>query len=87
MAKKGQIFHIYSKELKREVVRLQLEEGWSYRQLCEHFGIKSPDKKVQRGESLKDQWGGVQFGKGDAYWKVQMEWLKAHPNLYEKELS
>jgi transposase-like protein len=45
--------------IKREVVRLKLEEGWSYRQLREHFGIKSDAqiaqwiKKVQRGESWK----------------------------------
>jgi transposase len=31
MEKKGQTFNTYSEELKREVVRLKLEEGWSYR--------------------------------------------------------
>jgi transposase-like protein len=41
MAKKGQTFNTYSEELKREVIRLKLEEGWSYRHLREHFGIKS----------------------------------------------
>ncbi|MDQ0884250.1 IS3 family transposase [Peribacillus sp. V2I11] len=41
MAKKGQTFQTYTEELKREVVRLKLEEGWSYRQLRERFGIKS----------------------------------------------
>ncbi|KAF0815479.1 Mobile element protein, partial [Bacillus sp. ZZV12-4809] len=28
MAKKGQTFTSYTEELKREVVRLKLEEGW-----------------------------------------------------------
>jgi transposase len=41
MAKKGQNFNTYSEELKREVVRLKLEEGWSYRQLRERFKIKN----------------------------------------------
>jgi transposase len=31
LAKKGQTFQTYTEELKREVVRLKLEEGWSYR--------------------------------------------------------
>ncbi|WP_332633618.1 hypothetical protein [Halalkalibacter flavus] len=33
MAKKGQTFKSYTEELKREVVRLKLEECWSYRKL------------------------------------------------------
>ncbi|MGG3497284.1 IS3 family transposase, partial [Peribacillus simplex] len=39
MEKKGQTFQTYTEELKREVVRLKLEKGWSYRQLREQFGI------------------------------------------------
>jgi transposase len=63
MAKKGQIFNSYSEDLTQEVVQLKLEEGWSYRQLREHFGIKSDAqiaqwvKKVRNGESLEDQRG------------------------------
>ncbi|MBT2619108.1 IS3 family transposase, partial [Bacillus sp. ISL-78] len=41
MAKKGQTFQAYTEELKREVVRLKVEEGWSYRQIRERFSIKS----------------------------------------------
>jgi transposase len=41
MAKKGQTFHTYAKERKREVIHLKLAEGWSYRRLREYFGIKS----------------------------------------------
>lgn len=48
MAKKGQTFSTYSEELKRAVVRLKLDEGWSYRQLREHFGIKS-DARLHNG--------------------------------------
>jgi transposase len=48
MAKKGQTFSTYSEELKREVIRLKLEEGWSYRQLREHYGIKS-DAQIAHG--------------------------------------
>ncbi|WP_232509537.1 hypothetical protein [Parageobacillus thermoglucosidasius] len=39
MAKKGQTFHTYAKERKREVIHLKLAEGWSYRRLREYFGI------------------------------------------------
>jgi transposase len=48
MAKKGQTFSSYTVELKREVVRLKLKEGWSYRQLREQFGIKS-DAQILSG--------------------------------------
>lgn len=41
MAKKGQTFKTYTEGFKREVVRLKLEEKWSYKQLREHIGIKS----------------------------------------------
>ncbi|MDW7614268.1 transposase, partial [Peribacillus simplex] len=63
MAKKGQTFQTYTEELKREVVRLKLEEGWSYRRLRERFGIKSDAqianwvKKVQNNEPFEDQRG------------------------------
>ncbi|WP_183255574.1 IS3 family transposase [Anoxybacteroides tepidamans] len=88
MAKKGQTFQSYSEELKREVVRLKLEEGWSYRQLREHFGVKSDAqiaqwvKKVQNGESFEDQrgvWNRKHFSsleEENAYLKAQVEYPK-----------
>ncbi|GCD81079.1 hypothetical protein PTHTG4_01410 [Parageobacillus thermoglucosidasius] len=94
MAKKGQTFHTYSEELKREVVRLKLEEGWSYRQIREHFGIKSDaqiaqwGKKVQRGGSLKDQrgvWNRKHFSsleEENVYWKAQVKSLKKRRQIY-----
>lgn len=69
MAKKGQTFSQYTEGLKKEVVRLKLEEGWSYRMLRETFGIKSDAqiaewvKKVQNGESFDDQRGNWDFYK------------------------
>lgn len=63
MAKREQHFTKYTPELKREVVRLKLEEGWSYRQLKENFGMKSDAqitewvKKVKHGVSFEDQRG------------------------------
>ncbi len=43
MAHKGKTFKIYTEELKPEVVRLKLEESWSYRLLCERreLGIET----------------------------------------------
>ncbi len=40
MAKKGQTFQTYTEELKREVVRLKVEEGWSYRQIRDRLVLK-----------------------------------------------
>jgi transposase len=88
LAKKGQTFNSYSEELKREVVRLKLEEGWSYRQLREHFGIKSDAqiaewvKKFRNGESFNDQrgvWNRKHFSsleEENAYLKAQVEYKK-----------
>jgi transposase-like protein len=71
-----------------------LEEGWSYRQLREHFGIKSDAqiaqwiKKVQLGESLKDQrgmWNRKHFSsleEENAYLKAEAEYLKKHNPIY-----
>ncbi|EJQ95800.1 hypothetical protein II1_01132 [Bacillus cereus MC118] len=39
MAKKGQSFQKYTEELKREVVRLRLEEGKSLREIREQLGV------------------------------------------------
>ena len=50
----------YPPAFKEEAVRLYLEGGWSYRQLCGELGIKDKAQlrrwvaKAQRGESLED---------------------------------
>ncbi|AMM92980.1 transposase [Peribacillus simplex] len=100
MAKKGQTFQTYTEKLKREVVRLKLEEGWSYRQLRERFGIKSDAqianwvKKVQNNELFEDQrgvWNRKNFSsveEENAYLKAQVDYLKKrNPNLHGKEWS
>jgi transposase len=100
MAKKGQRFKTYTEDLKREVVRLKLEEGWSYRQLRERFGIKSDAqiaewvKKVQTRETFHDQrgkWNKKHFNSPEeenAYLKAQVEYLKKrNPNLHGKGWS
>lgn len=98
MAKKGQTFTTYTEGLKREVVRLKVEEGWSYRQLKERFGIKSDAQianwvqKVQKNESFEDQrgkWNKEHFStpeEENAYLKAQVAYLKKrNPNLHGKE--
>ena len=100
MAKKGQTFTTYTEELKQEVVRLKLEEGWSYRQLRERFSIKSDAqiaewvRKVQNKESFEDQrgvWTRKHFSsieEENAYLKAQVDYLKKrNPNLHGKEWS
>ncbi|MBU8733795.1 IS3 family transposase [Cytobacillus oceanisediminis] len=88
MAKKGQTFKTYTEGFKQEVVRLKLEEKWSYKQLREHFGIKSDAqianwaKKVRNGESFDDQrghWNKKNFNsleEENAYLKAQVEYFK-----------
>jgi transposase len=44
MATKGQKFKSYSDEVKKEAIRLHVEEKWSYRQITEHFGIQDKDR-------------------------------------------
>jgi len=44
MAIKGQTFKSYSEEVKKEAVRLHLEEKWTYRQITEHFDIHDKDR-------------------------------------------
>lgn len=100
MAKKGQTFSSYTEEMKQEVVRLKLEEGWSYRQLRDRFGIKSDAqiaewvKKVQNKQSFDDQrglWNKKLFNsleEENAYLKAQVDYLKKrNPNLHGKEWS
>ncbi|ETT67873.1 MULTISPECIES: hypothetical protein [Paenibacillus] len=37
MAIKGQKFKSYSDEIKKEAIRLHVEEKWTYRKITEHF--------------------------------------------------
>ncbi|MDN4621115.1 IS3 family transposase, partial [Paenibacillus sp. PsM32] len=88
MAKKGQTFHRYSEETKREAVRLRSEEGWSYPKIMERLGISSKTqigqwvKKSQTKEGFTDQrgrWNKTQFEsveEENAYLKAQVEYFK-----------
>lgn len=44
MAIKGQKFKSYSDEVKKEAIRLHVEEKWTYRQITEHLGIQDKDR-------------------------------------------
>ncbi|MBP1155472.1 MULTISPECIES: hypothetical protein [unclassified Paenibacillus] len=37
MAIKGQKFRFFSKELKKEAIRLHVMEGWTYQRISEHL--------------------------------------------------
>jgi hypothetical protein len=39
MAIKGQKFKTYSEKIKKEAIRLHIDEGWPYRKINEHLGI------------------------------------------------
>lgn len=47
MAIKGQKFKHYPETMKVEAMRLHIEEGWTYRQITEHFGIHDKDRMKQ----------------------------------------
>lgn len=51
MEKKGQSFQKYTEELKREVVRLRLEEGKSLREIREQLGVKSDATNCRVGKT------------------------------------
>jgi len=44
MANKGQKFQHYPESVKREAIRLHLEEKWTYRKITEHLGIHDKDR-------------------------------------------
>lgn len=44
MAIKGQKFKHYPESIKKEAIRLHVEEGWPYRKITEHFGIQDSDR-------------------------------------------
>jgi hypothetical protein len=80
-----------------------VEEGWSYRQLREQFGIKSDAqitewvKKTKNNLSFEDRRGRNGIGnrknfssleEENAYLKAQVEYLKKrNPNLHGKAWS
>lgn len=59
MAEKGQQFKTYSLELKKEAIRLHVEEKWTYRQITDHFQIQDGDrvKKWMRKYREKGEFG------------------------------
>ncbi|MEC2649577.1 transposase, partial [Bacillus cereus] len=64
MARKGQSFQKYTEELKREAVRLRLEERKSLREIREQLGVKSDAqiiecvKRAQQVDSFDYHGGG-----------------------------
>ena len=44
MAIKGQHFKNYPESVKREAIRLHVEEGWSYPRITEHLAIHDHDR-------------------------------------------
>lgn len=93
--KKGQVFQRYSDELKKEAVRLRLEERLTYAQIQKKLGIKSDNQIInwvrrhQNGESFEDyrgSWGRKKFSsieEENAYLKAHLEYLKKlNPNLH-----
>ncbi|MFK4171132.1 helix-turn-helix domain-containing protein [Paenibacillus lautus] len=44
MAKKGQKYKSYSDEVKKEAIRLHVEEKWTYRRNNGHFEIQDKDR-------------------------------------------
>jgi transposase len=94
-AKKGQKFEKYTDEMKREAVRLRLEEQWSYFMIMEKLGIKSKTQiadwvtKHQNGETFEDyrgRWTKKHFSsveEENEHLKAQVEYLKKlNPNLH-----
>ncbi|WP_405081472.1 transposase [Paenibacillus chitinolyticus] len=43
-ARKGQKFKRYTEELKKEAIRLHVEEGWTYRRMTTHLNIHDQDR-------------------------------------------
>lgn len=93
--KKGQALTRYSEDIKKEAVRLRMEEQLSYAMIREKLGIKSDAqiinwvRKHQNGESFEDyrgRWNKKHFPsieEENAYLKAQVEYLKKlNPNLH-----
>ncbi|WP_317957529.1 helix-turn-helix domain-containing protein [Paenibacillus chitinolyticus] len=43
-ARKGQKFKHYTEEMKKEAIRLHVEEGWTYRRITTHLDIHDQDR-------------------------------------------
>lgn len=95
MATKGQKFTKYTEEIKKEVVRLRVEEGQALSQIKERYGIKSDAqivnwvRKFQAGETFEDfrgRWNKKNFSnleEENRHLKAQVEYLKKlNPNLH-----
>lgn len=93
--KKGQKLTKYDEEIKKEAVRLRLEEQWSYSRIMNKLGIKSTIQirnwvtKHLNGESFEDyrgRWNKKHFNsveEENEYLKAQVEYLKKlNPNLH-----
>ncbi len=93
--KKGQKFTRYTDEIKKEAVRLRLENKWSYSMIKDKLGIKSDAqilswvRKFESGETFENyrgRWNKKQFSsieEENAYLKAQVEYLKKlNPNLH-----
>ena len=93
--KKGQVFLRYSDEIKKEAVRLRLEEKLTFALIRERLGIKSDAqivnwvRRYQNEESFEDyrgSWGRKKFSsleEENAYLKAHLEYLKKlNPNLH-----
>lgn len=55
MAKKGQKFKAYSLELKKEAIRLHVEEKWTYRQITDHLQIHDLDRVKKWMRKYREQ--------------------------------
>lgn len=96
MARQGQSFQKYTEELKREAVRLGLEERKSLREIRKQLSVKSDAqiikqvKRSQQGESFEDQrgvWNRKNFNsleEENAYLKAQVEYLKSAIQIYTR---
>ncbi|TPG79499.1 IS3 family transposase [Brevibacillus laterosporus] len=86
--KKGQVFTRYSEEIKKEAVRLRVEDQWSFAMIRKKLGIKSDAQiiawvqKHQNGESFVDyrgRWNKKHFSsveEENAYLRAQVEYPK-----------
>ncbi len=55
MGNKGKTFKTYSLELKKEAIRLHLEEKWTYRQITNHFHIQDGDRVKKWMQKYREQ--------------------------------
>ncbi|UPK44829.1 IS3 family transposase [Paenibacillus pabuli] len=53
-AKKGQAFNKYSKETKKEAVRLRMEESWTYSQIMEKLYLEKPQNLEQARSQITE---------------------------------